>query len=473
MLIPCACSLDKAKQCRKGGRNNMLSVIIPIAVLLILILVKKIPKIGGNVPIALLITAVLALVLSKIFNPIDWLLAFVDGLDRIAWVIALAVFGSIYAECQNRLGAIGTVMNTFRAMFGHSPKGLVICVILVLVIGGSLLGGSVAACTVVGVLMIPSLIELGLNPVQISAILLMGGEFGSIMPPITQGLFQSAALIGIDPNEAMPLGYITTLIGLVLVCIYVCIFYMKGKKMKEELIPKESAGQILKENWKSLIPLCLLFVLILLNSLFSINIIGTIFKPVLTALSGIKIIKGISNLTVFTLIVVTALCFVSPKVHKNAGELFVTAIKNVRSSILVCGACGLMLGAFYAGGQIDAIKAFATSLSPNVMKIGGALAVVLIGMLTGSQTTAQNTIVSFFGPSLVEVGVQPTHAVIACSNLAAAGQAAPPACIIAFVIAGLVGGIVKGEKPDPVKIMIASLPMIIYNLIIGVLFMYI
>jgi len=451
----------------------MLSVIIPIVVLLVLILVRKIPKIGGNVPVALIITGLLALLLSGIYNPMDWFNAVVDGIDRLAWVMALAIFGSIYAECQNKLGAIETTMNIMRAKFGHSPNGLVICVILVLVIGGSLLGGSVAACTVVGVLMIPSLLELGLSSVEVSAILLMGGEMGSLMPPITQSIFLAASLIGIDPDLALPFGYVTSFVGLIITCVIVCKWFMKGKVMKEDLIPKESASSILKKNWTSLIPLAILFTLIVLNSGFKINIIGMIFGKVMTTLSGIKIIKGISNQTVFTLIVVTAICFISPKVHKNAGSVFVTALKNVKGSVIVTLSCAVMLGSFYAGGQIELIKTFASTLEPSVMKIGGAAAVILIGMLTGSQSTAQNTIVSFFGPSLVNAGVNPAYAVIACANLAAAGQVAPPACIVAFVVAGLVGNASKDGDPDPVKIMLYSSPIIVWNLIVGFIFMFI
>jgi len=52
-----------------------------------------------------------------------------------------------------------------------------------------------------------------------------------------------------------------------------------------------------------------------------------------------------------------------------------------------------------------------------------------IGMLTGSQSTAQNVIFSFFGPALVAKGLDPVHVAIAGSHIASAGQGMPPAVL--------------------------------------------
>ena len=108
----------------------MITVIVPFCLLLAIILIRKIPYIGGNIQIALLLTGLVALVMGGVYNPIDWLWAWVDGIDRIAWVLALAVFGSIYAETQVRMGTMDTVINLLRAKFGHSSRGMVICIIL-------------------------------------------------------------------------------------------------------------------------------------------------------------------------------------------------------------------------------------------------------------------------------------------------------------------------------------------------------
>jgi len=96
----------------------MIIVIVPIVLLLSIILIKKIPYIGGNIQVGLLLTGLVALFMGGIFNPIDWLLAWVDGVDRIAWVIGLVLFGSLYAETQVKMGTMDTIIKVLRALFG-------------------------------------------------------------------------------------------------------------------------------------------------------------------------------------------------------------------------------------------------------------------------------------------------------------------------------------------------------------------
>ena len=60
----------------------MITVLIPVVVLLAVILCKRIPKIGGNVQVGLVLAGVLSLLLGGVFSPADWCAAFIDGLDR-------------------------------------------------------------------------------------------------------------------------------------------------------------------------------------------------------------------------------------------------------------------------------------------------------------------------------------------------------------------------------------------------------
>ncbi|HCP15625.1 MAG TPA: hypothetical protein DIT32_07740 [Peptococcaceae bacterium] len=450
----------------------MITVIVPFCILLAIILIKKIPYIGGNIQVALLITGLTALLMGGIYNPISWLTAWVNGIDRIAWVMALTIFGSIYAETQVKMGTMDTVLNVMRAWFGHSPKGLITVIIFSLCLAGSLLGDAVAASTVIGVLIIKSLDEMGLSGEHIACTIVMGASLGSIMPPVTQSIFLAASLVGIDPTPVTNLGYITVGIGIVICCLYVAFTFVKIKSLPEDLIPKQKAGAILKENWKVLIPLMVLVFIILLRLIFKIDVITLAFGPILTVLKDIKILKGLTNLIVASLIVVTIISCLYPKVRNELGGTLWTGIKNVKGSIYIQGSAGLMLGAFYAAGQIEAVKNFAMGLNANLLKIGGAASLNLIGMLTGSQSTAQNSIFAFFGPALVELGIDPVHAAIAGSHIAASGQGMPPADLTCFVVCGLVGGIL-GKKVDPLKTMILNLPMCLYLFAVGFLFMFI
>lgn len=107
-----------------------------------------------------------------------------------------------------------------------------------------------------------------------------------------------------------------------------------------------------------------------------------------------------------------------------------------------------------------------------MLKIGRIVAMMLLGMLTGSQSTTQNVVFSFFGPALVAIGLNPTFAAVAGAHLAMAGQGLPLADLTTFVVAGIVAS-QTGTKVDPVKSMIYSMPMCICFLIIGTVFLYI
>lgn len=450
----------------------MLSVIIPVILLLAIILIKRIPYIGGNISVGLAICALSAFLLGGVYNPGVWIMGWIDGIDRISWVLALILFGSIYAETQVQLGTMETVLGSMRAKFGHSPKGLVTAVILSLVLAGSLLGDAIAAATVVGVLIIKSLNELEMTGEQISATIVMGACLGSIMPPITQALFMSSSLMGLEsPDPAVNIGYFTVGLGVILVCIYASKLFIKIKSLPEELIPQKKASQILREGWKTLIPLSVLVIIIVLRSGFKVEVLN-LLNPIFNPIKTIPIIKGIDFAIVKAILVSAVISFFFAPVRKNGVQIIRKGLVNIKMSFTILIFAGLMIGAFYNAGQIAAVQEFAQELSPNILKIGGAAAMALIGMLTGSQTTTQTAIFTFFGPALAATGVDPVNAAVAGAHLAMGGQGLPPADLTTFVVAGLVGGIL-GIKVDPIRSMLYSAFMCIYFLIIGFIFMYI
>src|SRR5699024_11960544 len=93
-------------------------------------------------------------------------------------------------------------------------------------------------------LVIHSLHEMKIKPEQIGMIILVGASIGSIMPPITQGVFLSSSLIETDPSPVIKIAYIT--VGLECVFAILESFrFVLGKIMPEHL---NSAVSI----WKSL-----------------------------------------------------------------------------------------------------------------------------------------------------------------------------------------------------------------------------
>lgn len=473
----------------------MVTVLIPVAALLFIILCKKLPYIGGNVQWALVITGFLALLLGGVLSPVGWIAAFIDGLDRLAWIIFLSIFGSIYAETQAELGVIDTIMGALKAKFGKHPRALVTCIILVLVLAGSLLGDAIAAGTVVGVLTIGTLAAMGLGGEYICCIIVMGASMGSIMPPISQALALSSSLVGTDPDPVIRIGYLTTGIVILTVCIYVITVFVKRDMKLDKVVEGETdkfagmtASQIFRSNWRALIPLIVLIVIVVLRTVTIAGVKFDLGPEILrnikytnadgvafdfyTWLSSVTILKGLSNGIVLSLVIVTIIACSFRKIRPVIGQVVTNGMSKVKTTLLIQICAAFMLGSFYAGGQIDQVMLFAEGLNSNALKIGGGAAMVLIGMLTGSQSTAQNVVFSFFGPALVNIGLNPTLAAVAGANLAASGQGLPPADLTTFVVAGIVGGML-GKKVNPLKSMILMIPMCVAFFAIGMIFLYI
>lgn len=450
----------------------MFEIAIPVGLLFIISLVKKIPKIGGDVRVALLAAALSAVLIAGL-SPFEMLRAAIDGIDRLSWVIMLSIFGSIYAESQVKLGAMDTTLNSLRAIFGNSPKGLIAAIMITLTLAGSLLGDAIAAATVIGFLVINSLNELKVKPEQIGMIILVGASVGSIMPPITQAIFLSSSLVGIEPTPVINMGYITVGIAMIL-AIVESFRFVRHKKMPKDLIPSHSVFRIIKERWHTLIPLFVLIVIVIANTAFQYNIFQEwiIFSAILDPIEQVPILKGIAFQVVSAIIIAIAVSFLFSSVRKGTKDVFKKGLINVNKTVQIQICAGLMVGAFYASGAIDLIAESTQHLDSSLVKIGGAAAMTVIGMLTGSQTTSQTVIVTFLGPILTKMGVDPINIALGASHIATAGQNMPPVCLTAFVVCGIIGGILN-KKVDPIKVMILALPNSLYFLIIGLLVWFI
>lgn len=466
----------------------MVKVIIPVAVMMVIILWKKIPKVGGNIHAALIVAGVLSLILGGVYSVVDWVGAWVDGIDRIAWVIALSIVGSVYAETQVKLGTMETIMGALKAKFQNSPRALTVSIVLALVVSGSLLGDAIAASTIIGVLTIGVLADMNLSGEKICAIIVMGASAGSIMPPISQGFALSSSLVEADPDAVVRIGYGTIAVIVVFICLYVGLFMVKkGTKLSSDSVAAhegQTASQILRNNWITLVPLLILVVVIFFRTV-SVPGLQFDFVPdvlsfiqvaegvsILDVMKNITILNGFTNGIVLSILFVTVVAFLFPKVRCEWRETFSTGMSNVKVTVQIQLCAAFMLGSFYAGGQIEAVQDFALGLDVNLLKIGGALAMILMGMLTGSQSTSQNVVFSFFGPAVINTGVSKVHTAVAGAHLAASGQGLPPADLTTFAVAGIVGGLL-GKKVDPLKSMFYCMPMCILLAVIGIVFLYI
>src|SRR5699024_2350619 len=109
--------------------------------------------------------------------------------------------------------------------------------------------------------------------------------------------------------------------------------------------------------------------------------------------------------------------------------------------IQLCAA--FLIGCFYASGAVDTVSEMAEHVSGSGVAVISTVALMILGMLVGSQTAAQTIVVPFASPILEYAGVDATNIAVGMSHIAASTQNLPPVGLTAFVVCGLVGATLK------------------------------
>ena len=110
----------------------------------------------------------------------------------------------------------------------------------------------------------------------------------------------------------------------------------------------QKAGEIIRANWKSLIPLACLIVIVLLRTVnipgVSVDLGPTILKAVnfikvgdttvnlYEFLSGVSILSGFTNGIVLSLMLASAIAFLFPGVRNNAKSVFSESFSKIKGT---------------------------------------------------------------------------------------------------------------------------------------------
>src|SRR5699024_7681767 len=202
---------------------------------------------------------------------------------------------------------------------------------------------------------------------------------------------------------------------------------------------------LLSAGWLLVSHLVVLVVLVVFNSFFDSDFFAEwpFFAFILSPIREIPVLQGITFDVVTAIIIAIFVSLIFPSVWKSKGEIIKGGLKKVNHTVQIQLCAGIMVGVFYASGLIGNVEELTAGLTASMVKIGGAMSIVVVGMLTGSQTTAQSVNVTFLGPILENMNVDPTYIALGASHIAAAGQNMPPVGLTAFVVCGLIGGILN------------------------------
>ena len=178
---------------------NILYALMPIFPILILILgaTAVIPAFKMDVPQAMIIGAILALLVTR-KNPVNLSNAFFDGMGKaygeiLGIIIAAGVFVS-------GLTAMGLVKAFTDAML-NNPAIVKICAAVGPFILGLVVGSGDAATFAFNQAVTPHAADFGMSVVQMGSMATLGGTLGRTMSPIAGATIIIAGIAGVNPME--------------------------------------------------------------------------------------------------------------------------------------------------------------------------------------------------------------------------------------------------------------------------------
>lgn len=183
----------------KSFRVNILYAVMPILPIVILILgaTAVVPAFKMDVPQAMIIGSLLALVVTR-KNPVQLSNAFFDGMGKaygaiLGIIIAAGVFVS-------GLTAMGLVKAFTTAML-NNPAIIKICAAVGPFVLGLVVGSGDAATFAFNEAITPHAADFGLSVVQMGSMATLGGTLGRTMSPIAGATIIVAGIAGVNPME--------------------------------------------------------------------------------------------------------------------------------------------------------------------------------------------------------------------------------------------------------------------------------
>jgi gluconate:H+ symporter, GntP family len=329
---------------------------------------------------------------------------FADTIKSIAIVIFL---GCVLGKVLEETGAAVSITKTIVKLFGKKN------VIWAIAASAGILGIPVFADSVV-ILLIPIVsvlaIETGASMMSYGGALYLGALVTASLVPPTPGPVAAAALLKVPLGQSIIWGLIVSIPSIIAGVIYL-------KRLKTPVLPKEeyikaakeAVNQKLPSTTKSLVPIVVPLILIMLNTL-----IATKF-PKTTLASAFAFIGD--PLPALLIGCFTSMILVGPtwKTKKVLNDWIEDSVKCAAMPIIVTGLGGA-LAIFIKNAKIaeQIAEGVAGTAIPGIL-IPIVMAAI-IHVITGSNALGVMTAAALVEPMLGILGVSPLAAFLACGT---------------------------------------------------------
>lgn len=364
-------------------------------------------------------------------------------------ILAVPLFilgGIIMAE-----GGISKKLFNFFAYFvGHIPGGIPCAVIITCLFYGAISGSGPATAAAVGAMCVPFLVSLGYERKWSSAIIVVAGGLGVIIPPSIPFILYSLAT-GVSTGDLFLGGIFPGILIGVCLMIY-CIVHCTRKGEDKSLIKEAMNG--LKEQG---------FFHLLIDSLPAllcpVIVLGGIYAGFVTPTEA-------ACISVFYALIVALFIYRTIKIS-DIVPIMVSAVRTYGGLAFVLAFATAFGRVLSLTGASSAITSFITGTFDNVW-IAVSVCVVLFLILGMVMDTGPAIIIlaPILLPAMEAMGLDPVHFGVILVCCLAIGLATPPFGLNLFVVSNI-------AQERPMAIASKAIPFIIAFLIALLMIVYI
>ncbi|AGB19343.1 H+/gluconate symporter family protein [Thermoanaerobacterium thermosaccharolyticum] len=316
-------------------------IILVFIIFAALMITQKLPALLALPAMAIIISIIAGMSVNDIFTNVIG-----GGAVRLQTAIAAAIFGAILAQVINRTGISNSIVRTAAELGGDKPLIVAFVLTIAIALMFTSLGG-LGSVIMVGTIVLPIMISIGIKPIIAGSLLLMGLNLGGLFNIANFAFYQDALKIDMTTIKSFSLAF--GIIASIVTAIFIIVTVPRYKTIYTWAMPEQSITTEKKVPFYALLTPVLPVILIFIWPLIFKDAKGQPIQLDIVTAMIIGILYGILT--------------TKPKEIKNIlMSSFVEGIKDVAPAI------GLMIG---IGMVLLAVmdKSTAALMSPIISKI--------------------------------------------------------------------------------------------------------
>ncbi|KKC28680.1 putative transporter protein [Caldanaerobacter subterraneus subsp. pacificus DSM 12653] len=221
-----------------------------------LMVTQKMPALLALPSMAIVIAIIAGMPLNYIFSNIIG-----AGAVRLQGAMAAAIFGAILAQIINKTGISDNIVRTAAELGGDRPIAVALAITFAVALIFTSLGG-LGSVIMVGTIVLPILMSVGIEPVIAASLLLMGLNLGGLFNVMNYAFYQSALNLDMATIKSFALAF--GIIAAVVLLLFIFINVPKKKTVAAWAMSTETQEEKPRVSWYALltpiIPVLLLFI---------------------------------------------------------------------------------------------------------------------------------------------------------------------------------------------------------------------